>query len=160
MGQVPQRVLVGNELDKTLAAVVIQSQDFIALCPFASRSPYEVWILPLAHASSFEKDVKDPARARSLAAFFKNTLARVENITPTFTIVVHTEPNLEARGWPQGYWATIADDYHWHIEINPEVAGDRRVLGSEGFYFNPIPAEEATLVLRALEPGAKPPATE
>jgi len=140
--------------------VVDLSQEFIALCPFASRSPYEVWILPVSHASSFEKDMAEPARARSLATFFKNTLARVENITPSFTIVVHTEPNTGARGWPQGYWTTIADDFHWHIEINPEIEGDRRVLGSEGFYFNPIPAEEATLVLRALEPGAEPPPPE
>jgi UDPglucose--hexose-1-phosphate uridylyltransferase len=140
--------------------VVDLSQEFIALCPFASRSPYEVWILPISHASSFEKDMAEAARARALASFFKNTLARVENITSSFTIVVHTEPNLEARGWPQGYWTTIADDFHWHIEINPEIEGERRVLGSEGFYFNPIPAEEATLVLRALEPGAEPPAPE
>ena len=140
--------------------VVDQNQDFIALCPFASRSPYEVWILPLAHASSFEKDLRDPARLRSLAGFFKNCLARVENITPAFTIVVHTEPNTQARGWPKNSWLTIADDYHWHIEINPEIEGDRRVLGSEGFYFNPIPAEEAALVLRALEPSAEPAAKE
>jgi UDPglucose--hexose-1-phosphate uridylyltransferase len=140
--------------------VVNQSQEFVALCPFASRSPYEVWIMPLGHSSSFEKDVTNPARACSLAAFFKNTLARVENITPTFTIVVHTEPNLQAHGWPKSYWATVADDYHWHIEINPEIEGERRVLGSEGFYFNPIPAEEAALVLRALEPAADPAAPE
>ena len=140
--------------------VVDQNQDFIALCPFASRSPYELWILPLAHASSFEKDLRESARVRSLAAFFRDVLARIENITRSCTIVVHTQPNLEARGWAKEYWQTIAEDYHWHIEINPEIEGERRVLGSEGFYFNPISAEEAALVLRALEPGAEPPTPE
>ncbi|MBZ5515928.1 MAG: hypothetical protein LAN62_13995 [Acidobacteriia bacterium] len=136
--------------------VVDQNQDFIALCPFASRSPYEVWVLPLRHASSFEKDLREPGRARSLAGFFKSCLERIENISKALHIVVHTEPNLEARGWVAGSWQTIADDFHWHIEINPQIEEEHRVLGSEGFYFNPIPAEEATLVLRALSPGGEP----
>jgi hypothetical protein len=50
----------------------------------------------------------------------------------------------------------VRDDYHWHIEIQPDVEGRRRFLGTEGFYFNPIPAEQAALVLRALEPGSEP----
>jgi len=46
----------------------------------------------------------------------------------------------------------VPDDFHWHIELHPDVEGERRYLGSEGFYFNPISAEDAALVLRALEP--------
>jgi UDPglucose--hexose-1-phosphate uridylyltransferase len=140
--------------------VVDQNPDFIALCPFASRSPYELWILPQNHSSSFEKDLQDTGRVRSLAAFLKNCLRRVEDLSPEMHMVLHTEPNREARGWPQDWWGTIEDDFHWHIEINPEIEGQRRVFGSEGFYFNPIPAEDATLVLRALGPGAGAPATE
>jgi UDPglucose--hexose-1-phosphate uridylyltransferase len=134
--------------------VVDQNPDFIALCPFASRSSYELWILPVRHASSFERDVADAARAGSFAAFFKRCLQRVENISTSLHIVVHTEPNLQASGWSKDFWTSIADDYHWHIEINPDIEGERRVFGAEGFYFNPIPAEEAALVLKALEPDA------
>ena len=140
--------------------VVDQSLDFIALCPFASRSAYEVWILPLRHCSSFENDMAESARVRALTSFFKGCLQRVENISKALHIVVHTEPNLQARGWQADFWQTIANDFHWHIEINPEIGEERRVLGSEGFYFNPIPAEEAALVLRALSPGAEPPPAE
>jgi UDPglucose--hexose-1-phosphate uridylyltransferase len=136
--------------------VVDQNADFIALCPFASRSAYETWILPVGHASSFEKDVSEARRVRSLAGFLKSCLQRIENISKALHIVVHTEPNLEARGWARNSWQTIADDFHWHMEINPEIEGERRMLGSQGFYFNPIPAEEAALVLRALNPGAEP----
>jgi UDPglucose--hexose-1-phosphate uridylyltransferase len=136
--------------------VVDQNADFIALCPFASRSAYETWILPVGHASSFEKDVSEARRVRSLAGFLKSCLQRIEYISKALHIVVHTEPNLEARGWARNSWQTIADDFHWHMEINPEIEGERRMLGSQGFYFNPIPAEEAALVLRALNPGAEP----
>ena len=117
-------------------------------------------ILPFGHASSFENDMSATGRARSLAGFFKGCLQRMENISKALHIVVHTEPNLEARGWAQNSWQTIADDFHWHIEINPEIEGEHRMMGSQGFYFNPIPAEEAALVLRALSPGAEPPPTE
>jgi UDPglucose--hexose-1-phosphate uridylyltransferase len=140
--------------------VVDQSPDFIALCPFAARAPYELWILPLGHASSFEKDLQNAGRLKSLAAFLKNCLQRVEDLSPELHVVLHTEPNVDARGWPQGWWGTIEEDFHWHIEITPDIEGQRRVFGSEGFYFNPIPAEEATLVLRALGPGARLPAAE
>lgn len=132
--------------------IVDQNADFIALCPFASRSPYELWVLPLSHASSFEKDLLDAGRVRSLAGFLKRCLLRIEKISDAWHVVVHTEPNRIAVGWPQHWWTTLSDDYHWHIEIHPDVEGQRRYLGSEGFYFNPIPAEDATLVLRALAP--------
>ena len=132
--------------------VVDRNADFIAVCPFASQSSYELWILPKQHSSSFEKDLGDPARVKSLAAFLKPCLQRVENISPILHFVIHTEPNLEAR-WPaDDWWKTVPDDFHWHIELHPDVEGERRYLGSEGFYFNPISAEEAALVLRALEP--------
>jgi UDPglucose--hexose-1-phosphate uridylyltransferase len=137
--------------------VVDQNAEFIALCPFASRSPYAVWILPLRHASSFENDLMEPARVLSLAGFLKSCLQRVEKISDTLHVVVHTEPNLESRKPAKDWWKTMPEDFHWHIEIHPDVEGRRRYLGSEGFYFNPISAEEAALVLRALEPGTEPP---
>ncbi len=139
--------------------VVDQSDDFIAVCPFASRSPYELWVLPVKHSSSFENDLKDPVRLRSFAAFYKSALERIEKISESLHVVVHTEPNMKARGWPQGWWETLAEDFHWHAEINPDVEGQRRYLGSGGFYYNPISPEEAALVLRALAPeGEAPPA--
>jgi UDPglucose--hexose-1-phosphate uridylyltransferase len=136
--------------------VVDQTEDFIAVCPYASRSPYELWILPMQHASSFEKDLLAGGRPLALASFLKPCLQRVEKISQTLHIVVHTEPNLDARKPIKDWWKTLPEDFHWHIEIHPDVEGQRRYLGSEGFYFNPISAEEAALVLRALEPGAEP----
>ncbi len=134
--------------------VVDQNADFIAVCPFASRSPYELWLLPVRHSSSFEKDLTEPGRIHALASFFKSCLQRVEAISQSLHTVVHTEPNVKGNKPQTNWWLTIADDFHWHIEINPDIEGERRYLGSEGFYFNPIPAEEAALILRALGPGA------
>jgi UDPglucose--hexose-1-phosphate uridylyltransferase len=131
--------------------VVERNAEYVALCPYASRSPYELCILPSRHSSSFEKDMGDPVYLRSLAAFLKSNLGRLEKLSPILHVVVHTEPNLASPKQTEDWWSTIPEDFHWHVEIRPDIEGERRFLGSEGFYFNPIPAEEAALVLRALD---------
>jgi UDPglucose--hexose-1-phosphate uridylyltransferase len=136
--------------------LVAQTQDFVAFCPFGSRWSYELWVAPVRHSSSFESDLTEPGRAASLASFLKSCLQRVEKLSPSLHLVVHTEPNLNAWRPTNEWWKTVPDDYHWHIEIQPDVEGRRRFLGTEGFHFNPIPAEQAALVLRALEPDVEP----
>ncbi len=136
--------------------VVDENNNFVAFCPFASHSPYELWIFPLAHSSSFEKDAVNPEVASALAAFLKSCLERLEKLSDTLHLVLHTEPNLSAHKPTKDWWRTIPDDFHWHFEMHPEVEGVQRYLGSRGFFFNPIPAEQAALVLRALEPGIDP----
>ena len=61
-----------------------------------------------------------------------------------------------ARGWMPDWWRTVTEDFHWHIEIYPEIEGQRTYLGTAGFHYNPIPAEEAALALRTLAPGLDP----
>jgi UDPglucose--hexose-1-phosphate uridylyltransferase len=139
--------------------LVDQTDDFVAYCPFGSRWSYELWVGPIRHCSSFENDMAEPGRAAALAPFLKSCLTRVEKLSPSLHVVVHTEPNLQASKPTKEWWSTIRDDYHWHIEIQPDVEGKRRFLGTEGFHFNPIPAEKAALVLRAFEPGGDRPPT-
>jgi UDPglucose--hexose-1-phosphate uridylyltransferase len=136
--------------------VVDQNEDFVAFCPFGSRWSYELWVVPVRHSSSFENDLTEPGRVAALAPFLKACLQRVEKLSESLHFVIHTEPNLQASKPTKEWWATLPDDYHWHIEIQPDVEGRRRFLGTEGFHFNPIPAEEAALVLRALEPRPDP----
>lgn len=135
--------------------IVDQTADFLAFCPFASRWPYELWVLPTRHASSFEMDLAEPGRIRRLAPFLKSCLRRIEKLSPSLHMVIHTEPNLQAWKPTKEWWENVREDYHWHIEIQPDVEGWRHFLGMEGFHFNPIPAEQAALVLRALQPGAE-----
>ena len=134
--------------------IVDQTDDFVAFCPFGSKWSYELWLAPVRHSSSFESDMSEPRRVAALAPFLKSCLQRGERLSESLHLVIHTEPNLQAWKPTQDWWSTLRDDYHWHIEIQPDVEGQRRFLGTEGFPFNPIPAEQAALVLRALDPGA------
>jgi UDPglucose--hexose-1-phosphate uridylyltransferase len=131
--------------------IVDENADFVCLCPYASRFPYEICVLPLQHNSSFERDMAAESRLLSLARFLKMALLRVERISDKLRLVLHTEPNLAAYRSQPDRWKTLRDDFHWHVEIYPELDAEAGHFDAESFYYNPIPAEDAALALRAIE---------
>lgn len=119
--------------------VVAQNAHFVSLEPFASRFPYETWILPRQHAAQFENLTGNEVEA--LAAILRDTLQRMKQALEDapFNYVLHTAPT---RG------DGVGEYYHWHMEIMPKLT---RVAGFEwgsGFYINPTPPEVAALNLR------------
>ncbi|TAM84787.1 MAG: galactose-1-phosphate uridylyltransferase [Acidobacteria bacterium] len=131
--------------------VVDENPDFVCLCPYASRFPYEIWVLPVQHFSAFERDMAAGPRLHSLARFLKTALLRVQKVSSKLRLSLHTEPNLAAYGTETTRWKTVRDDYHWHFEIYPELDGESDHFDAESFYYNPIPAEDAALALRSIE---------
>lgn len=122
--------------------VVTENADFIVVCPFAPRFPYETWILPKQHAPFFER--KTQADERALAALLRESLIRM-NLSlgnPSFNYVIHSSPlDVEESKY-----------YHWHIEIIPKLI---RVGGFEwgsGSYINPIAPEKSAQLLRQAVP--------
>ena len=74
--------------------------DFIALCPYAPRVPYETWILPRTHEAAFERmALSHPGAMRDLGACSR-TLQRIRTITESFHLVLHTSPNSLHRFRP------------------------------------------------------------
>ncbi len=118
--------------------IVFSGGGFLALQPFASRFPFETWILPRAHEASFDSIAED--RLRGLATVLSETLTRLKSRLgdPPFNLMIHTLP-LTGRD---------SDTFHWHIEIIPHLT---QVAGFElgtGFYVNPTPPELAAAMLR------------
>ena len=138
--------LISQERDMR-ERIVIESTHMIALCPFASRFPFELEIFPKRHQCDFSS--MSAEEIADLAAVMKLTLARLKIVLddPPYNFVLHTAPFRRTRGKP-GYWKTLEEDYHWHIELIPRLT---RVAGFEwgsGFYINPTPPEEAARYLR------------
>jgi UDPglucose--hexose-1-phosphate uridylyltransferase len=109
--------------------VVRLTPAFAAIVPYAPRVPLETWIVPRQHGCSFEEAIK-PENLGDLAGLLSDyfrTLARGFG-DPGYEMVLHTAPNLRSRIL-QGDWATIRDDYHWHIEIIPEPEHANRIGG-------------------------------
>ncbi|MBU1998186.1 MAG: galactose-1-phosphate uridylyltransferase [Candidatus Omnitrophota bacterium] len=128
--------------------LILEIDGFIAIAPFASRFPFEVWILPKKHSCDFVR--QDPAQRAELAKILKQVLQKLKVglNDPPYNFIIHTAP---FRRQKLGYWKTIEEDYHWHIEITPRLT---RVAGFEwgtGFYICPMPPENAAGFLREVD---------
>jgi UDPglucose--hexose-1-phosphate uridylyltransferase len=126
--------------------VIMDSQHMIALAPFASRFPFEIWLLPKKHSSDFMNIQKE--EIKDLAIVFKTVFSKLSKALndPPYNYMLHTAPFRRTRR--AGYWHTIKDDYHWHIEITPRITQVAGFEWGSGFYINPTPPEEAAKYLR------------
>ncbi len=128
--------------------------DYYALCPYASRVPFEIWLLHRRHNHLFEQ-ARPGSNRRQLAALLGRVLRRLEKIAPAFHLVVHTAPNTRnKKGELAGYWKTLADDYHWHIEIMPILEKRSKSYSIKEVYFNASLPEQAAEQLRSIDPNS------
>ena len=135
-----------NQEGRDGVRVVFENQSFLAFCPFASKFPFETWILPKYHDHDF-KGTPDSEFA-PLAEVMRRTLFAIQRAleNPPYNFIVHSAPILgeshrETR---------VHKDYHWHIEIIPRIS---RIAGFEwgtGFYVNPTQPEAAAEYMRSL----------
>ena len=123
---------------KNRSRVIAEAADFVAIAPYASRFPFETWLLPRRHRARFEDST--PGEYASLARVLKDILLRMNTTlaSPPYNLIVHSAPLQD----------DVGDYYHWHVEVIPKLT---RVAGFEwgtGFYINPTGPEEAAEVLR------------
>ena len=131
---------------------MVDSQgDYLAFCPYAARVPYEIWLMSRRHNHLFESP-RPGVNRRNLAALLGRVLRRLERISQAYHLVLHTAPNtLQTKGELSDYWKTIADDYHWHIEILPIVEVRSKSYSIKEVYFNALLPEQAAERLRQLD---------
>ena len=122
------------------ARVVSENDNFVVICPFASRFPFETWILPKKHSPYFEHATKQ--EYVDLSRSLRETLIRLNRALndPPFNYIIHSNP-LEER--ENGC-------YHWHIEIMPKLTQVAGFEWGSGFYINPVTPEESTRSLREI----------
>jgi UDPglucose--hexose-1-phosphate uridylyltransferase len=134
--------------------IVDTQGEYVALCPYASRVPFEVWLIGRKHSYLFEQPRPDSNR-RNLAVLLRRVLLRLRQVAPAYHLVVHTSPNtIHPKGEVSKYWKTIAQDYHWHIEILPIVESRSKSYSIKEVYFNALLPEQAAERLRQLDPKA------
>jgi len=142
--------IVSQEMRQGLRVLEMRD-DLIALCPYAPRVPYESWILPRTHEASFERfSVNRSGTLRDLAGLLRRTLQRIRALTEDFHLVLHTSPNSQHRSGSLGYWKTIDEDYHWHIEILPILGSKAKSYSFKEVYYSPLSSETAAARLREV----------
>ncbi|HEX8713538.1 MAG TPA: hypothetical protein VF730_16795, partial [Terracidiphilus sp.] len=122
--------------------------DYIAFCPYAPRVPYETWILPRSHEAAFERSALGRGNMSDLATLLRHTLQRIRTVTEEFHLVLHTSPNTLHPSQSLGYWKTLDDDYHWHIEIMPILQSKNKSYTFKEVYYSPVSSEAAVARLR------------
>ena len=127
--------------------LVYENTGFVAFCPFASRFPFEVTIVPRRQSADYHAIEQN--EILQLADALKVTLLKLGKALnqPQYNYIIHTAPARRPR---QSYWTTIDMDFRWHIEILPRLTLIAGFEVGTGFYINPTPPEEAAKYLREI----------
>ena len=141
--------LINQEL-KDQERIVVETEHFLAVIPFAARFLFEVWILPKRHHCDFAKGVSgyEGDLAKMLKILLQKMKIGLDN--RSYNYVIQTAPFIRPDG-DSKKWQTIKDDYHWHIEVLPHLT---RVAGFEkgtGFHICSIPPEQMAAYLKEIE---------
>jgi UDPglucose--hexose-1-phosphate uridylyltransferase len=130
-GECPFCRLVRDEARRE-TRLVWQDRSSVAFAPFASRSPFEVWIVPRDHEADFGR--ASDAAIESTAEALRQVLGRLATLDgPPYNLVLHTAPLRER----------VDQTYHWHWEVHPRL---REIAGLElgtGLPVNPVSPEDA-----------------
>jgi len=114
--------------------IVMETDKFVVFHPFASRFPFETWIVPKEHQASFGSiSVED---SKKFAAILKATLFKIYSKLndPDYNYVIHTAP-VKDEG---------EDYYHWHLQIIPRLTTTAGFEMGSGIYINvSLPEETA-----------------
>ena len=137
-GECPYCRLV-RDTTRTRSRLLWEDTDSVAFAPWASRSPFELWIVPRRHDADFGRatgpDIKATANAlRNVLTTLAKTLDG-----PPYNLILHTAPLRER----------VDATYHWHWEIHPRL---RDIAGLElgtGLPVNPVSPEDAVEELLA-----------
>jgi UDPglucose--hexose-1-phosphate uridylyltransferase len=113
--------------------LIWEDDDSVAFAPYASRSAFEVWIVPRHHEADFAR--ADDRAVRATAEALRQVLGSLANALdgPPYNLVLHTAPLREQ----------VDSTYHWDWEIHPRL---RDIAGLElgtGLPVNPVSPEDA-----------------
>ena len=122
--------------------VVAETPHFLVFCPFASRYPFETWIIPKAHFPDFhhlqDNMMEDLSGAlQMLFQCFYRLLA-----DPPYSLAFHSSP-CQSR--------FHRNEYHWHIETRLRVGLKEGFEWVTGFFVNPTSPESAAAWLRGVK---------
>ena len=120
--------------------VLFESSGFVVFHPFASRVPFETWIVPKKEEADFGQ--VDPRDLSELADVLKRTLKALDDGLgdPDFNYILHSAPPEDAT---KHYFL-------WHIQILPRVTTIAGFELGSGIFINTICPEDAAKHLKSF----------
>lgn len=127
-----------NDELRTGERLVAVRDSFAAIAPFASRAPFETWILPREQQASFG-DLRDD-QVPELAALLRSVLSGLRRGAkdPDYNLLVQSAPVGDES----------SQSYVWHLVIVPRIATAAGFELGSGMSINCVAPEEAAKALR------------
>ncbi len=118
--------------------VIFQNKSFIAFHPFASRTPFETWIVPKKHHACFGNISSD--EAKSLSVVLRHVLRQMHAKLndPNYNLIIRTAPIKDAE----------EDYYHWYVQILPRLTTPAGFELGSGVYINTVLPEETAKFIK------------
>jgi len=138
--------MISQELDEG-DRVVLETPHFLAFEPYASKYPFETWVIPKRHRGSFAAISTE--EQSDFARTLKEVLLRVYLLLddPPYNFTLHTAPTR----------ITSDEHLHWHVEIMPRLTITAGFEMGTGIFINVTPPEQAAGHLREVDVGALEP---
>jgi UDPglucose--hexose-1-phosphate uridylyltransferase len=138
------RSLYSDLMERELEAgtrVVMDTEHFLVFHPFASQRPFETWIMPKAHQSSFNKaSTEDMLHLAQVLRVNLLKLYRSLN-NPDYNIIIDS--------------ALVGEEchelYRWHIRIIPRLTEAAGFEIGSGIFINPALPEDTARFMRDLK---------
>lgn len=118
--------------------VLFENEDFLVFNFYAAKFPFETWIIPKFHQSSFF-EIK-PAQIESLTEICQKVFKRFHHTLndPDLNFFIHSNPIKEPE----------SPSYHWHMEITPRLTVYGGYELGSGMVIDIIAPEQAAEFLR------------
>jgi UDPglucose--hexose-1-phosphate uridylyltransferase len=131
--------ILGKELEDG-ERLIASNSGFVAFCPFASTVPYETWIVPRRHGSSFGVICEDGVEM--LGTILRDVLKGMYDLlhNPDYNYVVRSAPHHSA-GEPH---------FHWYVAILPRLTKRAGFEIGSGMNINVMVPEDAAASLRKV----------
>ncbi len=117
--------------------LVLADERFVVLAPAASRSPFELWVIPREHAADFTR-LDDEALGACRATLQRALGALGVLGDPPYNLFLHTSPAGER----------LDQTFHWHWELHPRLRVIAGLERATALAVNPAAPEYAAEVLR------------
>lgn len=123
------------------ARIVLEGPEFVAFAPFASRFPYQTWIVPRTPMPSF--DLAEPSCLPALGRALREVLRRMQLALddPAYNLTFFGAPRRHAD----------EPDFVWHIDIVPRLEIQAGFELATGMAVNSVLPEDAADALRRVE---------
>ncbi|MFH1125638.1 MAG: galactose-1-phosphate uridylyltransferase [Candidatus Altiarchaeota archaeon] len=108
---------------------IYDDKNVVAFAPFASRFPFEVWVMPKRHVRNLGESSVEEKQSFSLAV--KKILLALDRMInkPSYNFYLHVSPK--------------DGDLHFHMEICPKLSIQAGFEIGSDMYINVVPPEDA-----------------